>query len=238
MPAANDRAGGKSMASQSSRAFAAFALSTALAACIGDQVPLGGGGAGGASHDGGATSECGGGSSGGQADAASPCASNADCSPQQVCGFRENATNACSGLGQCFTPEQVVCNSVLLGCACDGTDVNMVCNGLPDGYATKPVAHTGACTDASGGADAGGPCTTSTECPPQYLCGFRWLVPNACSGEQGECFLPSGATCQSFFPGCACDDTLVNLACNGLPGGYATKPVAHTGVCTDGSSGD
>jgi hypothetical protein len=36
------------------------------------------------------------------------------------------------------------------GCACDGTAINVVCNGLPSGYETKPMRHTGACL-ADGG---------------------------------------------------------------------------------------
>jgi hypothetical protein len=231
------------MASQSALALSAFVLSTALAACIGDPVSLGGGHAGGGDGGGAIEGDGGGGTSedggGGQADAASPCTTSADCAPRQVCGFREGVANACSGeQGQCFTPEGVVCNSVLLGCACDGTEVNMVCNGLPSGYATKPVAHAGECTDGSFGADAASPCTTSADCPPQELCGFHEYVANACSGEQGWCFATSGAVCNSVLLACACDGTEVNMICNGLPSDYATKPIAHAGACTDGSSGD
>jgi hypothetical protein len=45
----------------------------------------------------------------------------------------------------------VTCNAIELGCACDGAEINLGCNGLPDGYVSKPFLHQGACSDASGG---------------------------------------------------------------------------------------
>jgi hypothetical protein len=69
-------------------------------------------------------------------DASGPCASDADCGKGYVCGFLES--DACSATGVCF-PAQTgpICNLALPGCACDGSEVNLACNGLPNGYAAK-----------------------------------------------------------------------------------------------------
>jgi hypothetical protein len=61
------------------------------------------------------------------------------------------------------------------------------------------------------------------------LCGF--LESEGCSAKTGQCFT-TGAVCNSFSPGCACNGQTINVACTGLPGGYSTAPLAHTGSCT------
>jgi hypothetical protein len=50
----------------------------------------------------------------------------------------------------------VHCDAIALGCACDGTEINIACNGLPGGYETKPYLHSGACNGAVGSFDASG----------------------------------------------------------------------------------
>jgi hypothetical protein len=74
-----------------------------------------------------------------------PCTSDSDCNNGDVCGFLETA--GCGIAGTCFPAPQVVCNAFLPGCGCDGTEVNLICNGLPSGYVRAPVKHTGLCTD-------------------------------------------------------------------------------------------
>jgi hypothetical protein len=75
-----------------------------------------------------------------------PCTSDANCPTGSACGFPE--ADACmTTKGECFPLPGVECNAIVLGCACDGTDVNVACNGLPSGYAPKPLKHTGACVD-------------------------------------------------------------------------------------------
>jgi len=75
-----------------------------------------------------------------------PCSTDADCPAGSACGFPE--AEACAATqGQCFPLPGVECTAVALGCACDGTEVNIACNGLPSGYSPKPLLHTGACTD-------------------------------------------------------------------------------------------
>jgi|CZKU01.1.fsa_nt_gi hypothetical protein len=73
------------------------------------------------------------------------CASDADCPGGKVCGFLES--NACGAAGSCFTAPMIVCNAYSPGCACDGSEVDVICNGLPSGYARKPLKHAGACAD-------------------------------------------------------------------------------------------
>jgi hypothetical protein len=79
------------------------------------------------------------------------CSTSADCAANEICGFPE--AEACSATGQCYASPGVVCEAYSPGCACDGTEINVACNGLPTGYETKPIAHTGECASTS--ADAG-----------------------------------------------------------------------------------
>ena len=82
-------------------------------------------------------------------------------------------------------------------------------------------------------ADAGGKgvCSSTGDCPPNSICGFPTTP--VC-GATGQCFPVPGIVCQAYAPGCACDGTEINIVCNGLPGGYETKPLRHTGACVDG----
>jgi hypothetical protein len=88
------------------------------------------------------------------------CKSDADCAGGRICGFPE--VDACTATGTCFETLPEGCNAYSLGCACDGSEVNVVCNGLPAGYAPAPLLHTGACVDsgANGGGDGGACCPT------------------------------------------------------------------------------
>src|SRR5258708_9349860 len=82
------------------------------------------------------------------------------------------------------------------------------------------------------GADAGmGSCVHDSDCPGGGLCGY--LEKASCTAT-GQCFPPpKGPQCNAILPGCACDGTFVNLGCNGLPGGYAPKPLRYAGSCLD-----
>ena len=118
----------------------------------------------------------------------------------------------------------------MAGCACDGSAINLVCTGLPNGYASKPFAHTGACSDAGGG---GGACKTDGDCGAGQIYGFP--ESDGCSAA-GACFPAPEVVCNAYSPGCACDGSEVNIACNGLPSGYAPRPLAHQGACADGGA--
>jgi hypothetical protein len=195
-------------------------LASFSGACF-DDVPVGSGGGGGGSGSGG--SDAGHGAS---------CTSSAQCGSDEICGFA--TAEACSATGECFAAPGAECDAYSPGCACDGTEINIACNGLPTGYETAPLAHTGACT---GGTDAGAgaPCTLSAECGANEICGFEASL--ACNAT-GHCFASPGAVCAAYSAGCACDGSEINVACNGLPTGYETAPLAHTGACgADGGTG-
>jgi hypothetical protein len=193
--------------------FASLAWLGFLCACSGAVAPLDG------NPDGGGSGTC---------------ATDADCGQGKHCGFP--VASACSATGTCFVDVPGgVCEAYSPGCACDGTDLNLVCNGFPDGYAPKPVAFSGPC--GSDGGIVAGPCTSNADCTTGYECGF--LISEACSAA-GTCVrVDEGVRCNSYEPGCTCSGTTINVACNGYPSGYAPQPVLHTGVCEgiDASAG-
>jgi hypothetical protein len=76
---------------------------------------------------------------------ASSCSGNADCPTGSACGFAK--ADGCAAKGKCFGLPGFECDAIELGCACDGSQINLICNGLPSGDAPKPFRHTGACTD-------------------------------------------------------------------------------------------
>ena len=84
----------------------------------------------------------------------------------------------------------------------------------------------------SGPAAQGAPCTTNADCGAGLTCGFA--TADGCSAK-GSCLPPPPGKCDAVDPGCACDGTTtVQLACNGLPNGYAPAPVAYAGLCIEG----
>jgi hypothetical protein len=126
--------------------------------------------------------------------------------------------------------------------ACGGTDAPKGTE-TPVGDAAAGCSEAG-CVDATPGctgADCGedatsiaeggvlGFCTEDADCPSGARCGF--LEADHCSGVEGTCFQSLGAICNAIAPGCACDGSFVNVACTGLPNGYASKPLLHTGPC-------
>jgi hypothetical protein len=123
------------------------------------------------------------------------CSSSADCASNEVCGFPES--EGCAAQGQCFPAPTVVCLAIALGCACDGTEINIACNGLPGGYETKPYLHSGACT---GGADASTGCTGSApNCfgnDDQACCGQDPSGPATCENGAWMCG-------SALAPGCS-----------------------------------
>jgi hypothetical protein len=163
-------------------------------------------GSGGGSGSGGGRSGSGGGSgsSGGSAGSSSSgardagggpgiCTTKTDCRTGELCGFPESAR--CSATGTCFPAPGVTCNAIVLACACDGTDFNIACDGLPSGYMPKPFAHTGACgLDAGGGSSdsgsEGGRDAGSFACGP-YSCD---VATEFCYEAGGGAVLPDGGS--------------------------------------------
>lgn len=116
------------------------------------------------------------------------CTANTDCPKGFVCGFDE-AQGCAAKTGQCFQGG-AICNTFQPGCACNGQTINVACTGLPSGYATAPLAHTGSCDTPI--VDAGAP----------YACGNA-----TCTIGQELCYIPandpSGGTCMPLYDGCA-----------------------------------
>jgi hypothetical protein len=124
----------------------------------------------------------------------STCTSNSDCGTGFACGFKESA--GCSATGTCVTFSPVACNAYSPGCGCDSSELNLVYNGLPSGYASAPVAHSGSCTmdGGLGGLDAstdGGAC-----------CPAGWSL-YACTYSGGA----AGMACHNPALGCASSTT-------------------------------
>ena len=99
--------------------------------------------------------------------------------------------------------------------ACGGQQVGVDAGATPDG----------------GSSDAGPPCSATEGCPQGMVCGYDESA--GCAATTGECFT-GGALCNTFAPGCACDGQIINVACTGLPSGYSTAPLLHTGLCDGG----
>lgn len=93
-------------------------------------------------------------------------------------------------------------------------------------------AGTDACVCAP--AEAGsGACQADSDCGDGGACGY---LESAMCAAVGTCVAKSGpVACLVYQPGCTCAGSEVDIACNGLPSGYAPAPLRHAGVCgTDG----
>jgi hypothetical protein len=120
------------------------------------------------------------------------CWTSADCAYGYVCGFPESA--GCSAQGLCFMAPGAVCEAYAPGCACDGTEITIVCTGLPNGYVSKALLHEGACTGGACG-NTNLPCrsTDGGACCPQ-----GWLL-YGCTFPDGG----AGLACHDPALGCA-----------------------------------
>jgi hypothetical protein len=184
----------------------AAAIAVVLLACGGTTSVLGGdagngdgaggnGGSGGGSGSStggssGGTSSGSGGSSGGADAGGGPCTSDAQCGQGLLCGFPE--ADACSATGRCFLAQGAMCKAYEPGCACDGTEINLICNGLPPGYASKPLLYTWQCGQ---GLEAGAGCTSDSQCGA----GLKCCYPCGIVGCHNECLTPDpGGRCPAF----------------------------------------
>lgn len=74
------------------------------------------------------------------------CDKDAECTGGAVCVFAR--ADGCGAKGACKDPGGIgTCAAYSPGCACDGTEINVVCQPF-DGYVSRPFAHDGACGDA------------------------------------------------------------------------------------------
>lgn len=103
--------------------------------------------------------------------------------------------------------------------------------GSSGGTSSGGGSSSGGSSNGGGSGGDGGGCATDADCGTGKMCGFQ--TADSCSAT-GTCFDAPGpgvAMCLAYEAGCACDGTEINLACNGYPSGYASKPVLHTGAC-------
>jgi hypothetical protein len=100
--------------------------------------------------------------------------------------------------------------------ACGGQTIGDLDSGTGSDSATKSDTSTGIA------------CTKGTDCGTGQSCAFP--MSDGCAAK-GQCVANTGPLCNSFSPGCACDGTTINIACTGLPDGYATAPFAYKGQC-------
>ena len=198
----------------------------------GGRSSSGGGSGSGGSSGGTASSSGGAGSSSG---GSGSCTTDADCGAGKMCGFK--TADGCSASGSCFdapAPGTAMCLAYEAGCACDGTEINLACNGYPSGYASKPVSYSGACTTA---VDAGGAtCSTGSDCGSGMMCAFK--IADRCAAV-GICLpRPSpGPTCSAISLDCTCSNQEINVACTIYPSGYASQPVAQLASCEGPDAG-
>lgn len=211
----------------------------------GNSTSSSGGGSGGTTSSSSGAASSSGGSSGGtttssggtasSSGGSGSCTTDADCGAGKMCGFK--TAGGCSASGACFDapgPGTAMCLAYEAGCACNGTEINLACNGYPSGYASKPVSHTGACTTA---VDAGGAtCSTDADCGSGMMCAFK--IADKCAAV-GTCLpRPSpGPTCNAISLACTCSNQEINVACTIYPSGYASQPVAYLSACEGPDAG-
>jgi hypothetical protein len=153
------------------------------------------------------------------------CTTDSDCQTNEVCGYK--VSDACSASGQCF-PRGQLCNCFSPACACDGTTINAVCSGLPDGYAPQAVAHAGKC-DTDGGTGDFACAQTGVTCtaPGQYCYGGAETVfyngdggiVVGCNAWPPECDANKTCAClnqfyQAGFCTCTEDNGAVTMQCS------------------------
>ncbi len=161
------------------------------------------GGSGGASGAGGRGA---GGHATGGAGGGTSCTSSNDCAANDVCGFPMQ--DGCTAKGICFPAPMAICNAYSPGCACDGSMISIACTGLPDGYVSKPLAHTGMCNTSTTFTCGTVQCNTTSE-----YCKVS---------EDGACCNPPSYACVAFPASCASTPTCACL-----------KPSVAGGQCSE-----
>lgn len=133
----------------------------------------------------------GGGKDAATGDASGQCTTNAQCG-QGICGFDQSL--GCAATGKCFPQPGAVCNAYSPGCSCAGDTINLICNGLPSGFTTAPLAHTGDCT---------APPPPPPDAGVAFPCGGGYCVPG-----QDICYIPmnTGTDPGTCMPANGCAD--------------------------------
>jgi hypothetical protein len=123
--------------------------------------------------------------------------------PNQVCAFL--ASQGCGATGTCVWPTSgPQCLAYAPGCACDGSQINTACNGLPSGYETNPLLHSGPCfvdagiaKDSEGGPPVGTSDASMPACPP----GEPSPGVTCPSTTTGYCYYSGRRICSCDYPG-------------------------------------
>ncbi|MGH7283587.1 MAG: hypothetical protein ACRELY_18835 [Polyangiaceae bacterium] len=80
----------------------------------------------------------------------------------------------------------------------------------------------------------GGSCSSDNDCASGEQCAFK--VSDACEAK-GRCFNTQGlATCAAYSPGCSCDGSPANMACQPFPDGWNADRILHAGACNSGAA--
>ncbi len=142
-------------------------------------------------------------------DGAAACRADADCPSGDVCGFPP--AGGCSAAGTCFPAPGAVCQAYSPGCACDGTDINVACTGLPGGSVSRPLLHTGACA-SDAGLDAMAPMHWYSTCgdPVCHVSPDGGSPDAGLTDDAGAPCPPVGSLCASRGQTCGTRDPNVN----------------------------
>jgi hypothetical protein len=154
------------------------------------------------------------------------CAASTDCGSGEICGFPE--VSGCAAIGRCFAAPGAVCEAYAAGCACDGTTINIACTGLPEGYATKPLAYAHACNDACAASYV---CLSTVVCATDADCASLGSTCDPCMKLCGCGVADAGPCCPSAWMMYACTfpDGGSGLACHDPGLGCASSTTCGAG---------
>jgi hypothetical protein len=150
---------------------------------------------------------------------AGSCTSDGDCPSSEMCAFK--IADGCSAVGRCLARPAPgpTCNAYSPACTCSNQEINVICTMYPSGYASQPVAHTGACVTLDAGPASFACGSAGTTCPSTQVCKI---------GMGGAAGTPPSYTCVDYpaqcasMHTCACVKTAVGAAQCSESGGNVT----------------
>ena len=150
---------------------------------------------------------------------AGSCTSDGDCPSSEMCAFK--IADGCSAVGTCLARPAPgpTCNAYSPACTCSNQEINVICTMYPSGYASQPVAHTGACVTIDAGPASFACGSAGATCPSTQVCKI---------GMGGAAGTPPSYTCVDYpaqcasMHTCACVKTAVGAAQCSESGGNVT----------------